>query len=219
MAGGAFVARLRRAATLPNAIHGLLFVHSLSLAFGCFDGTLFGWHPFSMSLGYLFFMAEGLVAAWSIRTTASEERVRGLEMHALMQLRALMFIGIGAGAIIHNKNLKGRPHFKTTHGKLGLLTIILTGLSPVLGAITFRKLGLIHWFPEGWHVRMKKTHRMLGAVTWGMSLLTIMVALPHPAVHKALATPLWQLGTVTAGVLIALLLYGRPQKTGVLKGT
>jgi hypothetical protein len=79
-------ARARRAATLPNALHVLLTILSLSLGFGCFDGSLFGWHPFAMSLAYLFFMAEGLISAWSIRPALSEERVRGLELHALMQV-------------------------------------------------------------------------------------------------------------------------------------
>lgn len=82
-------ARARRAATFQNGLHLLLFVLSLSLAFGTFNGTLFGWHPFAMSIGYLFFMAEGLISAWAIRTTAGEERVRGLELHALMQVRPL----------------------------------------------------------------------------------------------------------------------------------
>jgi len=264
-------AKARKAVTPLNALHLLLFTLSLTLAFGCFDGSLFGWHPFSMSLAYLFFMAEGLIAAWSIRPAVSDERVRGLETHVLMQLRALMFAAIGAGVIIHNKNRNGKPHFQTLHGKvrlfaaggvgvlcgcsgcgrspvreqhalmlqpctikplcrsspfqtpkphtpprpqithdtpnhpptpphthtqksppnqpppqLGLLTLILTGLSPLLGAVSFRKLGLIHRFPEAWHPRLKKAHRALGAVTWGAALLSVEVALPHRAVYKVM---------------------------------
>jgi hypothetical protein len=80
------LARLARAATLPNVLHALLALNALSLAFRCFDGTLFGWHPFAMSVGYVFFMAEGLVSAWALRPTVSEERVRGIEAHAFMQV-------------------------------------------------------------------------------------------------------------------------------------
>lgn len=43
-------------------------------------------HPFCMAIGFVFFMGEGLISAWAIRTTAGEERVRGLEMHAIMQV-------------------------------------------------------------------------------------------------------------------------------------
>lgn len=35
------------------------------------------------------------------------------------QLRALLLIAIGAGVIIHNKNLHGKPHFASLHGKVG----------------------------------------------------------------------------------------------------
>lgn len=33
------------------------------------------------------------------------------------QLRALLFIAIGAAAIIYNKHRNGKPHFRTLHGK------------------------------------------------------------------------------------------------------
>jgi hypothetical protein len=80
-------ARARRAATLPNVLHALLFILSLSIAFGAFDGSLFGWHPFAMSLAYVCFMAEGLLSAWGIRSALGDERVHGIEAHALMQVR------------------------------------------------------------------------------------------------------------------------------------
>ncbi|KIZ04868.1 cytochrome [Monoraphidium neglectum] len=190
----AVAVRARRVAAWPNVLHFLLFVLSLSLAFSSYNGTLFGWHPFCMAIGYLFFMGEGLISAWAIRTTAGEERLRGLDMHALMQLRAVVLIAIGAGVIIHNKNLNHKAHFKTLHGKLGLLTLVLTGLSPLLGAISFRKLGLLQRFPEQWHSRLKKAHRV------------------------AFATPAWQVGTAAAGGLMVTLLYGRIRRQGVLKG-
>ncbi|GBF87436.1 hypothetical protein Rsub_00147 [Raphidocelis subcapitata] len=215
----AALARLARAATLPNALHALLSVTALSLAFRCFDGTLFGWHPFSMSVGYIFFMAEGLLSAWALRPTVSDERVRGIEAHALMQLRGTLFIAIGAGAIIYNKHRHGKPHFRTLHGRLGLLALILSAAAPLLGAVSFRKLGLIQRFPEEWHYTIKKAHRALGVVTWALALVTIEVALPHPAVYKPLATPLWQLSAGAAGALMALLLYGRQRRGDLLKGT
>jgi cytochrome b-561 domain-containing protein 2 len=161
MNADAVAACVRRAATLPNFIHALLASLSLTLAFGVFDGSLFGWHPFAMSLGYLFFMAEGLIAAWAIRPALGDERVRGLEAHALTQLRAFAFAALGAATIIANKARNGKPHFRTLHGKLGLLTLVLTVLSPLLGAISFRRLGLIQRFPEQWHGRIKKAHRLV----------------------------------------------------------
>ena len=45
--------RVRALATPLTALHVLLTALGLTVAFGCFDGTLFGWHPFAMSLGEL----------------------------------------------------------------------------------------------------------------------------------------------------------------------
>ncbi len=85
-------------------MHVLLFISSASIAFGTFTNTLFGWHPFTMSLGYLFFMAEGLLSAVAFRhVDAGAERVRGIDAHMAMQLRAVVLICIGAGTIIYNK--------------------------------------------------------------------------------------------------------------------
>jgi hypothetical protein len=79
---------VRGAATLANGLRALGFIMSLSIAFASFDGSLFGWHPFSMALGYLCFMAEGLILAHDIRAALGDERVRGLEQHMWMQARA-----------------------------------------------------------------------------------------------------------------------------------
>lgn len=89
--------------SLTNATHGALFLTAASLAFLTFNGTLFAWHPFAMSLGFLFFMPEGIISAIGFRQLDGAERVRGIESHAIMQIRALLLIAIGAGAIIYNK--------------------------------------------------------------------------------------------------------------------
>lgn len=44
-------ASLRASLSPLNMLHALLTVLSLTIAFGTFDGTLFGWHPWAMSLG------------------------------------------------------------------------------------------------------------------------------------------------------------------------
>lgn len=104
--------------SLPTAVHALAFALALSIAFLSFDGSLFGWHPFFMALGYIFFMAEGLVGAYAARPAAGADRARALGAHALLQLRALLFAAAGGAVIVYNKHLHGRPHFKTLHGKV-----------------------------------------------------------------------------------------------------
>ena len=86
-----------------TGLRGLVFVTAATLAFSSFNGSLFSWHPFTLSLGYIYFMTEGLLVAWQMRQIDGIERVQAIELHATHQLRALLLILIGAGAIIYNK--------------------------------------------------------------------------------------------------------------------
>jgi cytochrome b-561 domain-containing protein 2 len=57
-----------------------------------------------MSIGYLVFMSEGLIAAIYFRQIdPSPERVKAIWSHALLQLRAVVCILIGFGVIYANK--------------------------------------------------------------------------------------------------------------------
>jgi hypothetical protein len=86
-----------------TGLRALVFVTAATLAFASFNGSLFSWHPFTLSLGYIYFMAEGLLVAWQLRQIDGLERVQAIELHATHQIRALLLIVVGAGAIIYNK--------------------------------------------------------------------------------------------------------------------
>eukprot|EP00877_Chromochloris_zofingiensis_P009848 jgi/Chrzof1/5116/Cz15g12020.t1 len=133
----------------------------------------------------------------------------------MMQLRAVILVLIGAGVIIYNKILLGKHHFKSLHAKVGLLTLILTLAAPIIGAISFKKWGLIHRFPERYHATIKRTHRALGVITWLLALATIQLALPHKSVHKAVWTPIWQAAVALCAALMGLLLWRRPSTNSV----
>ena len=61
-------------------------------------------------IGYLLFMAEGLMSALYLRATDGPERVAGIQSHALLQIRASLAIAIGFGVIFKNKvSLVGAP--------------------------------------------------------------------------------------------------------------
>lgn len=60
------------------------------------------------------------------------------------------------------QNLKGKQHFTSLHGKVGLCTFTLALAAPLLGALSFRRLGLIQRFPEPWQPVLKWLHRLVG---------------------------------------------------------
>lgn len=88
---------------LNNILHVSVVFTALSIAFVLFDSTLFAFHPVFMSLGYVIFMAEGLIASIMFRHLEGPERVRAIEAHGFMQLRAITCIAIGFGVIYRNK--------------------------------------------------------------------------------------------------------------------
>ena len=51
--------------------------------------------------------------------------------------------------------------------QLGVITVGLTLLAPLLGVSSFRKLGVVTKFPEAWQPRIKWLHRMVGAAGQG----------------------------------------------------
>lgn len=61
------------------------------------------------------------------------------------------------------QDLKGKQHFTSLHGKVGLVTFLLALASPLLGVLSFRRLGLIQKFPQDWHPRLKWLHRLVRA--------------------------------------------------------
>lgn len=91
--------------------------------------------------------------------------------------------------------------------QFGLATIILSFLMPVWGLVSFRRMGIIQRFPERLQPLIKMMHRQLGLVTWLLALMTIELALPHPAVYKRHITVLWQGGVGLLAVLVGVLSY------------
>jgi cytochrome b-561 domain-containing protein 2 len=60
------------------------------------------------------------------------------------------------------QTLNGKQHFTSLHGKVGLLTFLLALAAPLLGMLSFRRLGLIQRFPPDWQPRLKWLHRLVG---------------------------------------------------------
>ena len=114
------------------------------------------------------------------------------------------------------QSLHGKTHFKSLHGKLGLITTILVGATPALGFFSFRKLGLLAQLPSEWQPAVKWAHRLLGASTWTLALVTMQLPLPHSAVMEGLACRAWQAASAVLGVAVLLMLRRPPPGKPVL---
>mmetsp|Transcript_10876 Transcript_10876/g.19810 ORF Transcript_10876/g.19810 Transcript_10876/m.19810 type:complete len:234 (+) Transcript_10876:139-840(+) len=189
---------------LSIAIHVSVFCITLSMCLLMFKNSLFSWHPICMSIGYILFMTEGVLGALLFRQLEGLERVKAIQAHAYMQLRAIVFIFAGATVIIYNKIRLGKMHFKSNHAKIGLASLILAAIVPLGGAISFRKLGFIHYFPERLHPFIKASHRYSGMIAWILALVAIEIILPHKAVYRPYITKIWQ---VSVALLLAVSVF------------
>ena len=55
----------------------------------------------------------------------------------------------------------GKLHFQTIHARTGLATLLLAVAAPMGGLLSFKRLGLLAHFPEGWQPGIKQAHRMV----------------------------------------------------------
>ena len=84
-----------------------------------------------------------------------------------------------------NKNIINKPHFATAHARLGVAAATLTLLSILLGALNFKRLGLLYYVPEQHRAVVKSFHRKCGAGAVLAGAACIATAIDHPAVAAA----------------------------------
>ena len=94
----------------------------------------------------------------------------------------------------------GKPHYATLHGKLGLAAVVLSIATPLLGAVSFKTLGLLTRFPQHTHARVKRAHRSLGAAALTAAALAAFVGVGHPAVASPWLTPAWRACIAVLGI-------------------
>lgn len=198
----------------PHQIQTLAIFATLGMGFavlpGVYRGDLFAFHPLLMSIGFLGFMCEGILAAYRLRPTEGSQRVSALANHMWIQVAAIVCISLGFLTIYINKNMHAKHHFTSLHGKVGLVnTLAATVIAPALGAASFKWVGLYENLPEPLQKNVKLVHRLVAAITWVLSLVTMQLDLPHVAVFQGITCRLWQLLIGILGISMILLLRSR----------
>lgn len=160
------------------------FSLGVSVPLRIFDATvLFTYHPTAMSLSFGALMPLGAFVALKSRALgAGPERLRAMWTHAALQTFAAALAFGGLVAIYLNKNIINKPHFATAHARLGVAAATLTILSVLLGALNFKRLGLIYYVPEQHRAVVKSFHRKCGAGAVLAGAACIATAIDHPAV-------------------------------------
>ncbi|KAI9551930.1 hypothetical protein GHT06_022267 [Daphnia sinensis] len=157
-------------------VHGTIIGITAYLSYLSDPGSsLFSWHPFLMTLSMLFLMNEAVLIfspQWSLLPKKFHKQLF-MDCHVYLQLVALVGIVLGFVAIYINKEDNGKPHFKSWHGLLGLIQVLL-----ILGQASVGSLAkYAKFFPFKLNVgKIKTFHDLLGAIVILFSSLNMVTA-------------------------------------------
>ena len=127
--------------------------------------------------------------------------MRKITVHMVVNLLALASVILGFVAIYRNKVRLGKTHYTSYHGKLGVFVFASTPVVVAGGLVSFKRVGLIHLFPDKTHALIKRVHRLAGMQTFVLSFAAIVLgtwSIPGAAMSFV------QFGVVALGVLVTL---------------
>eukprot|EP00270_Netrium_digitus_P017396 TRINITY_DN6372_c0_g1_i1.p1 TRINITY_DN6372_c0_g1~~TRINITY_DN6372_c0_g1_i1.p1 ORF type:complete len:222 (-),score=47.10 TRINITY_DN6372_c0_g1_i1:198-863(-) len=163
-----------------------------------FNGSLFGYHPTLLSIGFLMLMGEGILISVQAK---GKQRKLYLKIHAIFQGAAAAAIAGGMWAIYQNKVLQHKLHLQTLHSRVGVAALAASVLVSAGGVPLL--YGLIPQSLKKLTPKVSKGHKIFGAVAYGISLAAILLGLQvltplHP-LHKGWWTYAIAAGSVALG--------------------
>lgn len=103
----------------------------------------------------------------------------------------------------------GKPHYASTHGKLGLAATAAAFVAAAGGGVAFRKLGVLQRVPVWLQGRLKQAHRLAGPAVLAAAYANVFIGLGTHGAGPRTALHLWQRGAVVLlGLAQAWLLWG-----------
>eukprot|EP01062_Namystynia_karyoxenos_P055269 TRINITY_DN4602_c0_g2_i1.p1 TRINITY_DN4602_c0_g2~~TRINITY_DN4602_c0_g2_i1.p1 ORF type:complete len:246 (+),score=54.45 TRINITY_DN4602_c0_g2_i1:63-800(+) len=175
----------------------------------------FCYHPVGMTLAFTVLMTEGvLVGHKAVCLPLGAERLRLLKRHMWIQLGATAAALVGFWAIYRNKDLHNKEHFTSTHSKIGLVAITMLIFAPVMGALSFRYLGLLGRLPEHMHGPLKAWHSALGQMVYVCGIVAACFGICSPSMDRQVYTKIL-FGCTLGALCIASMLFAgiRPGKS------
>lgn len=132
---------------------------------------IFNWHPILMTLGFVIFMTEAVLAYKAPWSTSFSRATRKL-IHWVLHSCAALSICFGLLAVFNSHNLKlpvPMPNLYSAHSYLGIFTVALAAFQFLLGLAAY----LWPKFSLSTRVALGPVHRFLGMSTWALGMATI----------------------------------------------
>jgi Eukaryotic cytochrome b561 len=123
----------------------------------------FSWHPFLMTVGMVGCMGCAAV-------TKKMGGYQNTKAHGILASLGYVLALAGLYAIYHNKELFGRPHFTTLHGKGGLVVLLLTIPPLMVGGVFLHPDWGLDRSNQDYRKAHKSISRILLGCAWGTAL-------------------------------------------------
>ena len=107
------------------------------------------------------------------------------------------------------QGLHGKQHFTTYHGKLGLVASVCALLTTAVGAVAFRKFGVLQSVPLHWQDRVKLLHRLSGPAVMAMAVANSFIGYGTVAAGpRVMLHAVQRLSLIALALAEAFLLWG-----------
>ncbi|KAL3852035.1 hypothetical protein ACJMK2_015724 [Sinanodonta woodiana] len=99
--------------------------------------SLFSWHPTLMAITFLFLTFEAVLVIDSDHSPlVGSSRSTQILFHQIINISSFASAMCGFVAIYYHKDISGYEHFKTWHGTMGVITLVIHFLQIIGGTIT-----------------------------------------------------------------------------------
>ncbi|KAJ6646071.1 putative transmembrane reductase [Pseudolycoriella hygida] len=179
-------------------VHAALSAVTCFVTYICFykGMVLFSWHPTLMLIGFLVLMTEAMLTFNPINLPTRELGYRSrVFVHWVLQVVSTCAITASFVIIILNKIHLGKNHFTSNHGKVGLTTIIMSGVSVGFGILAKFSYQFRHYLP----LNMKMIHSVLAICCYILAIAAISLGLLTPWFLENVSYP-WIYGLI--GVVV-----------------
>lgn len=130
---------------------------------------LFSWHPTLMTIGFALLMAQAIVI-FSPESSLLQGSDRGskVQLHWILNLFSIVAAAGGFGAIYLNKEVAGKSHFTSWHGKFGLAACV-GSLLAALGGVAAKYSSSLRNYAKP--INVKLYHATGALVVFGLAMV------------------------------------------------
>ena len=166
--------------------------------------NLFQYHPISMTVCFLGLMPELLYVSRSLRKCRSmNERSERIGDHLLLATMVKTLALVGFIAIYVDKNHRGKKHFTTWHGLMGVITVLVVAFQVLVGLAYHFRLGPWRKF-SAYLSTLRKIHKYCGIAVLLLGSISMFLGWKSNFATKLVASDVARLafGSVTTGASV-----------------